>query len=156
MNLWKHKLFKTRWPCGNNTQADTLYYRKRIFWLDPLCIDTMRHCPLGCHVINPQGYNRHFSLLCFTNLYELFGRSKKQNSTNQESRKKREMGMMSLSSVMLLLLQVMILLGQEIGKVSSTLYKVGDLDSWGIPIDAKVYSKWPKTHSFKIGDSLCK
>uniref|UniRef100_A0A1J3J0D4 Early nodulin-like protein 1 n=1 Tax=Noccaea caerulescens TaxID=107243 RepID=A0A1J3J0D4_NOCCA len=64
------------------------------------------------------------------------------------------MGMMSLSSIMVLLLQVMILLGQEIGKVSSTLYKVGDLDSWGIPIDAKVYSKWPKTRSFKIGDSL--
>lgn len=51
---------------------------------------------------------------------------------------------------------VMILLGQEIGKVSSTLYKVGDLDAWGIPVDAKVYSKWPKSHSFKIGDSLCK
>lgn len=56
----------------------------------------------------------------------------------------------------MVLLQVMILLGQEIGTVSSTLYKVGDLDAWGIPIDAKVYTKWPKSHSFKIGDSLCK
>ncbi|ESQ28881.1 hypothetical protein EUTSA_v10023709mg [Eutrema salsugineum] len=58
--------------------------------------------------------------------------------------------MMSLSSIVVL----MVLLGQGIGKVSSTVYKVGDLDSWGIPIDAKVYSKWPKSHSFKIGDSL--
>ncbi|XP_033136916.1 early nodulin-like protein 1 [Brassica rapa] len=57
------------------------------------------------------------------------------------------MGMMSLSSVTVL---VMILLVQ----VSSTQYKVGDLDSWGIPTDAKVYTKWPKSHSFKIGDSL--
>ncbi|AEE34268.1 putative Phytocyanin domain, cupredoxin [Arabidopsis thaliana] len=65
------------------------------------------------------------------------------------------MGVMSLSKTMVVVvLQVMILLGQEIGKVSSTLYKVGDLDAWGIPIDAKVYSKWPKSHSFKIGDSL--
>ncbi|CAN8245619.1 unnamed protein product [Cochlearia groenlandica] len=62
--------------------------------------------------------------------------------------------MMSLRSIMMLLLQVMIMLGHEISKVSSTLYKVGDLDSWGIPIDSKVYSKWPKSHSFKIGDSL--
>ncbi|AAF19686.1 F1N19.21 [Arabidopsis thaliana] len=61
------------------------------------------------------------------------------------------MGVMSLSKTMVVVvLQVMILLGQEIGKVSSTLYKVGDLDAWGIPIDAKVYSKWPKSHSFKI------
>ncbi|KAJ4877199.1 early nodulin-like protein 8 [Raphanus sativus] len=57
------------------------------------------------------------------------------------------MGMMSLSSVMVL---VMILLVQ----VSSTQYKVGNLDAWGIPVDDKVYSKWPKSHSFKIGDSL--
>ncbi|KFK32960.1 hypothetical protein AALP_AA6G312000 [Arabis alpina] len=56
--------------------------------------------------------------------------------------------MIRLSSLMVLLL---ILLGQE---VSSTLYKVGDMDSWGIPTDSKVYSKWPKSHSFKIGDSL--
>ncbi|KAL1189509.1 Early nodulin-like protein 8 [Cardamine amara subsp. amara] len=68
--------------------------------------------------------------------------------------REREMGVMSLRSTMVLLLQVMIMLGQEIGKVSSTVYKVGDLDSWGIPTDAKVYSKWPKSHSFKIGDSL--
>ncbi|CAN6864739.1 unnamed protein product [Brassica oleracea] len=65
----------------------------------------------------------------------------------REREREREMGMMSLSSVMVLL---MILLVQ----VSSTQYKVGDLDSWGIPTDAKVYSKWPKSHSFKIGDSL--
>lgn len=57
----------------------SLYYRKRIlirpsmYWYDATL-------PTSGHVINPQGYNRHFSLLCFTNLYELFGRSKKQNS----------------------------------------------------------------------------
>ncbi|VVA93474.1 unnamed protein product [Arabis nemorensis] len=54
----------------------------------------------------------------------------------------------------MMVLLLLVLLGQEIGKASSTLYKVGDLDSWGVPIDAKVYSKWPKSHSFKIGDSL--
>ncbi|KAG2302833.1 hypothetical protein Bca52824_031484 [Brassica carinata] len=59
------------------------------------------------------------------------------------------MGMMSLSSVMVMVMMIML-----VQVVSSTQYKVGDLDSWGIPIDAKVYSKWPKSHSFKIGDSL--
>ncbi|XP_006302843.2 mavicyanin [Capsella rubella] len=62
------------------------------------------------------------------------------------------MGVMGLSSMIMVV--AIVLLGQEIGKVSSTLYKVGDLDAWGIPVDAKVYSKWPKSHSFKIGDSL--
>ena len=85
--------------------------------------------------------------LTFTNLYELSFSDTKLTQT--ERKREREMGMMSLSSVMVLL---MILLVQ----VSSTQYKVGDLDSWGIPTDAKVYSKWPKSHSFKIGDSLCK
>ncbi|KAL9251538.1 Early nodulin-like protein [Drosera capensis] len=35
-------------------------------------------------------------------------------------------------------------------------YKVGDLDSWGIPssADPHVYNKWPQYHDFKIGDSL--
>ncbi|CDY67318.1 BnaAnng24030D [Brassica napus] len=73
--------------------------------------------------------------------------SGRQNSLTNQRQRKREMGMMSLSSVTVL---VMILLVQ----VSSTQYKVGDLDSWGIPTDAKVYTKWPKSHSFKIGDSL--
>lgn len=37
-------------------------------------------------------------------------------------------------------------------------YKVGDLDSWGIPSSAnpQVYAKWSKYHTFRIGDSLCK
>ncbi|CAH8337249.1 unnamed protein product [Eruca vesicaria subsp. sativa] len=87
-------------------------------------------------------------LFGFTNLYELAFQeiSETELATNQRQRL-REMGMMSVSSVMVVL---MILLVQ----VSSTQYKVGNLDSWGIPTDAKVYSKWPKTHSFKIGDSL--
>ncbi|CAN6578824.1 unnamed protein product [Malus baccata var. baccata] len=36
-------------------------------------------------------------------------------------------------------------------------YKVGDLDSWGIPTSAnpQVYTKWSKYHQFKLGDSLC-
>ncbi|XP_015896361.3 early nodulin-like protein 8 [Ziziphus jujuba] len=35
-------------------------------------------------------------------------------------------------------------------------YKVGDLDSWGIPSSAnpQVYAKWSKYHTFRIGDSL--
>ncbi|KAM1585141.1 hypothetical protein ACFX1Z_038045 [Malus domestica] len=35
-------------------------------------------------------------------------------------------------------------------------YKVGDLDSWGIPTSAnpQVYTKWSKYHQFKLGDSL--
>ncbi|CAH8336065.1 unnamed protein product [Eruca vesicaria subsp. sativa] len=59
------------------------------------------------------------------------------------------MGMMSLSSSVMVVLMILLVV-----QVSSTQYKVGNLDSWGIPVDAKVYSKWPKTHSFKIGDSL--
>ncbi|OMO79847.1 Plastocyanin-like protein [Corchorus capsularis] len=41
-------------------------------------------------------------------------------------------------------------------KVLCSQYKVGDLDSWGIPTAANplVYAKWSKYHSFKIGDSL--
>ncbi|KAJ0265642.1 Phytocyanin domain-containing protein [Hirschfeldia incana] len=58
------------------------------------------------------------------------------------------MGRMSVSSVMVLVMMVLLV------QVSSTQYKVGNLDSWGIPTDAKVYTKWPKSHSFKIGDSL--
>ncbi|KAK1257647.1 hypothetical protein QJS04_geneDACA019905 [Acorus gramineus] len=35
-------------------------------------------------------------------------------------------------------------------------YKVGDLDSWGLPTPAnpKVYENWSLKHKFKIGDSL--
>ncbi|OMP02831.1 Plastocyanin-like protein [Corchorus olitorius] len=41
-------------------------------------------------------------------------------------------------------------------KVLCSQYRVGDLDSWGIPTAANplVYAKWSKYHSFKIGDSL--
>ncbi|CAF1721079.1 unnamed protein product [Brassica napus] len=85
--------------------------------------------------------------LTFTNIYELsFSDTKLTHQSREREREREREGMMSLSSVMVLL---MILLVQ----VSSTQYKVGDLDSWGILTDAKVYSKWPKSHSFKIGDS---
>ncbi|XP_010553576.1 PREDICTED: mavicyanin [Tarenaya hassleriana] len=55
--------------------------------------------------------------------------------------------------LIVLLQAVMVMLGQE---VSCAQYKVGDLDSWGIPSSSNpsVYSKWPKFHSFQIGDSL--
>ncbi|XP_013609281.1 PREDICTED: early nodulin-like protein 1 [Brassica oleracea var. oleracea] len=97
-----------------------------------------------CAPVLQSGVQRSFPYsLTFTNLYELSFSDTKLTQTER----KREMGMMSLSSVMVL---SMILLVQ----VSSTQYKVGNLDSWGIPTDAKVYSKWPKSHSFKIGDSL--
>lgn len=35
-------------------------------------------------------------------------------------------------------------------------FKVGDLDSWGMPTSAnpQVYTKWSKYHNFTIGDSL--
>ncbi|KAK9059363.1 hypothetical protein SSX86_021986 [Deinandra increscens subsp. villosa] len=35
-------------------------------------------------------------------------------------------------------------------------YQVGNLQSWNIPTsaDPKVYTNWPKKHTFKIGDSL--
>ncbi|XP_073141380.1 early nodulin-like protein 8 [Henckelia pumila] len=35
-------------------------------------------------------------------------------------------------------------------------YKVGDLDSWGIPTPSnpQVYDKWSKYHNLKMGDSL--
>ncbi|WVY94101.1 hypothetical protein V8G54_033189 [Vigna mungo] len=41
-------------------------------------------------------------------------------------------------------------------KVESYQYKVGDLDSWGIPTssNSQVYDKWSKYHNLKIGDSL--
>ncbi|KAK8468300.1 hypothetical protein PHAVU_006G000066 [Phaseolus vulgaris] len=41
-------------------------------------------------------------------------------------------------------------------KVQCYQYKVGDLDSWGIPIssNSQVYDKWSKYHNLKIGDSL--
>ncbi|KAG7587631.1 Phytocyanin domain [Arabidopsis suecica] len=110
----------------------------------------MRHCPLEamCPIFS-QGYNRHSTSFA-SPIYKLCFSGDLRSKVHHQSSK---MGVMSLSSTMVLLL-VMILLGQEIGKVSSTLYKVGDLDAWGIPIDAKVYTKWPKSHSFKIGDSL--
>lgn len=37
-------------------------------------------------------------------------------------------------------------------------YKVGDLDSWGLPTseNPKIYMYWSKYHSLQIGDSLSK
>ncbi|KAL3834907.1 hypothetical protein ACJIZ3_009643 [Penstemon smallii] len=41
-------------------------------------------------------------------------------------------------------------------KVLCSIYKVGDLDAWGIPTSSnlQIYNKWPKNHNLKIGDSL--
>lgn len=38
------------------------------------------------------------------------------------------------------------------------MYKVGDLDAWGIPPPSKpdVYSRWAKSIHFALGDSICK
>ncbi|GFP89320.1 early nodulin-like protein 1 [Phtheirospermum japonicum] len=41
------------------------------------------------------------------------------------------------------------------GKALCSIYKVGDLDAWGVPTsNPQVYSKWSKIHNFKIGDSI--
>ncbi|ONK73665.1 uncharacterized protein A4U43_C04F34000 [Asparagus officinalis] len=44
----------------------------------------------------------------------------------------------------------------QIPNAQSTLYKVGDLDSWGVPPPTKsnAYASWSESHRFKIGDSL--
>ncbi|KAL6280687.1 hypothetical protein ACE6H2_017568 [Prunus campanulata] len=54
---------------------------------------------------------------------------------------------------LLLVLQVLMLIQS---KVFCYQYKVGDLDAWGIPTSTnpQVYTKWSKTHEFKMGDSL--
>ncbi|KAL5551529.1 hypothetical protein UlMin_001705 [Ulmus minor] len=41
-------------------------------------------------------------------------------------------------------------------KVLCYQYKVGDLDSWGIPTSAnpQIYTKWSKYHNIRIGDQL--
>lgn len=38
------------------------------------------------------------------------------------------------------------------------MYKVGDLDAWGVPPASKpdVYKNWPKSIKFKLGDAICK
>lgn len=56
---------------------------------------------------------------------------------------------------LLLVLQVLVLIQS---KVLCYQYKVGDLDAWGVPTSTnpQVYTKWSKTHEFKMGDSLCK
>jgi hypothetical protein len=38
------------------------------------------------------------------------------------------------------------------------MYKVGDLDAWGVPPSSKpdVYKKWAKSINFKLGDAICK
>ncbi|KAM2075512.1 hypothetical protein ACFX1T_038391 [Malus domestica] len=53
----------------------------------------------------------------------------------------------------LLALQLLMLIQSQ---VLCYQYKVGDLDSWGIPTSAnpQVYTKWSKYHQFKLGDSL--
>ncbi|KAG6596680.1 Early nodulin-like protein 1, partial [Cucurbita argyrosperma subsp. sororia] len=53
-----------------------------------------------------------------------------------------------------LLQHVVILL--QIHSVICYQYKVGDLDSWGLPTseNPKIYMYWSKYHSLKIGDSL--
>ncbi|KAJ6835433.1 putative mavicyanin [Iris pallida] len=56
----------------------------------------------------------------------------------------------------LLTLLVLFLFFQIPVAVLSFQYKVGDLDSWGVPPPSKpgLYSLWSKNHNFTIGDSL--
>ncbi|KAF4351086.1 hypothetical protein F8388_013191 [Cannabis sativa] len=56
----------------------------------------------------------------------------------------------------LLLASLLLTLLFQANKVLCSKYKVGDLDSWGIPTSAnpQVYVKWSKYHTFKNGDSL--
>jgi len=57
------------------------------------------------------------------------------------------------SPVLLLLL---LLVGGCAGAVA--VYKVGDLDAWGVPPPSKpdVYKRWAKSIHFALGDSICK
>ncbi|CAM8995939.1 unnamed protein product [Rhodiola kirilowii] len=51
---------------------------------------------------------------------------------------------------------LLVLAAAQTQQVLGNLYKVGDLDAWGIPTSANpnVYASWPKNHNFKIRDSL--
>jgi len=44
------------------------------------------------------------------------------------------------------------------GGCAGAVYKVGDLDAWGVPPPSKpdVYKRWPKSIHFALGDSICK
>ncbi|XP_020213732.1 early nodulin-like protein 3 [Cajanus cajan] len=54
------------------------------------------------------------------------------------------------------LVPLLVTLVQINAKVQCYQYKVGDLDSWGIPTSTnnQVYDKWSKYHNLTIGDSL--
>ncbi|KAG4975523.1 hypothetical protein AAZX31_13G002100 [Glycine max] len=56
----------------------------------------------------------------------------------------------------LFLVSLLVTLVQIQTKVQCYQYKVGDLDSWGIPISpsSHLYDKWSKYHNLRIGDSL--
>ncbi|KAG4906933.1 hypothetical protein AAZX31_20G059900 [Glycine max] len=56
----------------------------------------------------------------------------------------------------LFLVSLLVTLVQIQTKVRCYQYKVGDLDSWGIPISpsSQLYDKWSKYHYLSIGDSL--
>lgn len=58
----------------------------------------------------------------------------------------------------LFLVSLLVTLVQIQTKVRCYQYKVGDLDSWGIPISpsSQLYDKWSKYHYLSIGDSLRK
>ncbi|KAG4969273.1 hypothetical protein JHK85_035694 [Glycine max] len=56
----------------------------------------------------------------------------------------------------LFLVSLLVTLVQIQTKVQCYQYKVGDLDSWGIPISpsSHLYDKWSKYHNLRTGDSL--
>lgn len=60
----------------------------------------------------------------------------------------------SASAAVVVLLLLLLLVGVCVGAV----YKVGDLDAWGVPPPSKpdVYKRWAKSIHFALGDSICK
>lgn len=60
----------------------------------------------------------------------------------------------SASAAVVVLLLLLLLVGVCAGAV----YKVGDLDAWGVPPPSKpdVYKRWAKSIHFALGDSICK
>ena len=53
---------------------------------------------------------------------------------------------------------VLLLLLLLVGGCAGAVYKVGDLDAWGVPPPSKpdVYKRWAKSIHFALGDSICK
>jgi hypothetical protein len=53
---------------------------------------------------------------------------------------------------------VLLLLLLLVSGCAGAVYKVGDLDAWGVPPPSKpdVYKRWAKSIHFALGDSICK